>query len=43
MRVSLLVKLMSDHFDSKQQRETFDLLLTCHPGMFPLFRKEENC
>ena len=24
--------LLSDHFDSKQSRETVDLLLNCHPS-----------
>ena len=26
------VDLLSDHFDSKQSMESFDLTLTCHPS-----------
>ena len=29
----LLVDLLSDHFDSKQSRESVDLLVTCHPSL----------
>ena len=27
--------LLSDHFDSKQSRETVNLSFTCHPSLLP--------
>ena len=36
--------LLSDHFDSKQSRESVDLPLTCYPSpglLPPLFRSSE--